>query len=184
MSPSRDSSVNIREFLRRIADHLCDRITQWENFTFERFRAFHSSMELCDNIPDEYDEKGMRQNATALARVEKIQSALLSAENIAKVTVYGTTHGADQSKWMKDTGWYPLPQEIAMEQGINTLDDAMSKKLLVIIAPIRKGNVPDVEVHSIIEVMPVAAQELKNDYHYFKEPAHSNYWMFRVAPKS
>ena len=184
LSPSRDSSVNIREFLRRIADHLCDRITQWENFTFERFRAFHSSMESCDNIPDEYDEKGMRQNATALARVEKIQSALLSAENIAKVTVYGTTHGADQSKWMKDTGWYPLPQEIAMEQGINTLDDAMSKKLLVIIAPIRKGNVPDVEVHSIIDVMPAAAQELKNDYHYFKEPAHSNYWMFRVAPKS
>ena len=184
LSPSRDSSVNIRDFLRRIADHLCDRITQWENYTFERFRVFHSSTELCDNIPEEYDEKGMRQNAAALARAEKIRAEALSAENVAKITVYGTTHGADQSKWMKNTGWYPLPQEIAIEQGINTHDDAMRKKLLVIVAPLRQGKVPDVEVHSIVDVVPATAQQLKENYHYFKEPTHQNYLLFRVARKS
>lgn len=184
LSPSRDSSVNIREFLRRVADHLCDRITQWENFTFERYRAFHTRNKSYAIIPSDYDENNVRQNAAALFRIEKVKADTLSSDNIAKVTVYGTTHGGKQSQWMKGTGFYPLPQEIATLQGINTIDDAQCKKLLVVVAPIRKTKVPKVEVYSIVDVAFVTAQELKDKYHYYREPTHKKYWVFRVALKA
>lgn len=40
LSPSRDSSAQIKEFLVRIAQHLCDRITRWEKYTYEKHAIY------------------------------------------------------------------------------------------------------------------------------------------------
>ncbi len=181
LSPSHDSSVNIRSFLSRIAEHLCDRVTQWENFTFERLRAFKTAPASTGSIPEDKDAAGKRQNAAAQLRAEHVRAETLEPENIAEVTVYGTTRGAPQSHWMSRSHCYPLPAEIAREQGILTQSDADKKKLLVIVAPIRPNRSPEVQVFSILGAFLVTAAQLQSDYDYYKEPTYPSYWLFRLA---
>lgn len=40
LSPSNDSSAEIEKFLREVANHLCDRITRWENYTYQRHKTY------------------------------------------------------------------------------------------------------------------------------------------------
>ena len=182
LSPSHDSSVNIRKFLRSIAEHLCDRVSQWENFTFERFRAFNTRViDVPESMPDEDDVKKGRVNVAEQIRTAKIRTEALEPENVAEVTVYGTTRGEEQSNWTKNTGWYPLPQEIAKDQQIITIEDAKKKRLLVIVPPIRPNKSPQVEVFKIRGVAFATQEQLRTDYGYYKEPTHLAYWMFRIV---
>lgn len=40
MSPSHDSSNRIKGFLKDVAQHLCDRITRWEKYTYEKHEIY------------------------------------------------------------------------------------------------------------------------------------------------
>lgn len=180
LSPSLDSSNQIRSFLRDIANHLCDRVSQWENYTFERFRAFNPETGVPTNIPAEDSKDGKRLNATDRSRVERIVSETLAPDNLTQKTVYGTTRGDRQTKWMNEEGWYPLPKDMAKSQGIYSLEDAQAKQLLVIVAPLRPGKCPDIEVWTITDVKEATAKQLIDQYRYYKKPTHRKYLMFGI----
>jgi hypothetical protein len=70
LSPSHDSSENIKGFLAGVAKHLCDRVTRWENYTYRAYQIYKQSRAefLAERdrvegltIPD-YDEKETRDD--------------------------------------------------------------------------------------------------------------------------
>lgn len=43
LSPSNDSSDKIKGFLKDVAQHLCDRITRWEKYTYEKHEIYNQN---------------------------------------------------------------------------------------------------------------------------------------------
>ena len=68
LSPSNDSSTEIKGFLSSVAKHLCDRVTRWENYTYRAFEIYRqekadfvaSQKQVESLVIPEYDEVEMR----------------------------------------------------------------------------------------------------------------------------
>ena len=46
LSPSNNSSEKIQGFLANVAEHLCDRITRWEDYTYRTFQVYSKQKEV------------------------------------------------------------------------------------------------------------------------------------------
>lgn len=119
-----------------------------------------------------------------LGRVIPHKGTLLQVDNadaVKETTVFGTTHGKEQMKWIDQECLYNLPVEMAKEQGIISDSDAAKKRWLVLV-PVPRSSEKVTVLRIADYVGRISADKLKNDYRYYKPPEHEEYLIWRITP--
>lgn len=124
--------------------------------------------------------RGTKQHLDAAIPPRGASIIIDSAEAVREITMYGTTRGKEQLEWMRGNGFYALPLEAAILQGINDESDASQKKWLVLVPPPR-GSEQRTRVCRILDCAGcVEGTQLRNEFRYFHSPTHERYWVWSI----
>ena len=118
MSPAHESTREITEFLLNVARHLCDRITRWENFTYQKNLIYSGSKDEWAKhqkaVAERYafakglldSDNGPRVNLSDRGRLASIPPNHFLYTNIGEGPKGGPRGRWFQAKWIKDRGMF------------------------------------------------------------------------------
>ena len=118
MSPAHESTKEIADFLQTVAKHLCDRITRWENFTYQKNLIYSGSKDewakhqksvaeryaFVKDLPEA--SSGERVNMSDRDRLASIPPNHFLYTNIGEGPKGGPRGRWFQAKWIKDHGMF------------------------------------------------------------------------------
>ncbi len=176
LRPNAGDEGEIGRFLDEVLGVLCDRLSQWENYTYQKHKTFRA--EIKDRGPDQYDS--LNELDLDAKRIN-IAESRLSTDFLYKSVLYGTTHGKQQIKWIEKHGLYNIPVGEITKRRMTEID-AKRMKRLVLVPPPRPSDDVVTTVYQVEKFLGVvSADELKRKYDYHQTSKNDQYWLWKIA---
>ncbi len=177
LRPNAGDEGEIEKFLDKVLGVLCDRLSQWENFTYQKHKTFRT--EIKDRGPDKYD--GLGELDIDAKRIN-IAEGRFSTDFLYKSVLYGTTHGEQQIKWIEKHGIYNIPVDEILKRGM-TEDEAKHMKRLVLVPPARSNDDIVTTVYQVVKFLgEISAADMQTLYGYYHTPKREKYWLWKITP--